>query len=208
MRKTLVVLLFVCVAASFAGMLMLNNNTDGYNFTEVYYALTASDSWGENQANNAITPGDKGVYRINEGTYHVRVVDEDGDEYIFWNVEVGRSRTNLDVDLSNLGEQNMSSSSASTGFSGGAPATITINNNLSNWTIRYIYGSLEGASWGADRLGSGVVLEPGQSMTFTVPSNASYDFRCVDDDEDTYSIWGIQVGEGGYTWNVDLSYID
>ncbi len=208
MRKSLVMLLFVFVVASFAGMLMVNNNTDGYNFTEVYYALTASDSWGENQINYDITPGDKGVYRINEGTYHVRVVDEDGDEYIFWNVEAGRSRTNLDVDLSNLGEQNMGSSSASTGFSGGVPATITINNDLSSWTITYIYGSLEGASRGADRLGSGVVLEPGETMTFTVPSNASYNFSCVDDDEDTYSIWGIWVGEAGYNWDVDLSFID
>ena len=208
MKRTLIVLLFVCVVASYAGMLMLNNNTADYNFNEIYYALTASDSWGENQASYAIAPGDKGVFRMNEGTYHIRVVDEDGDEYIFWNVEVGSSRTSLDVDLSNLGEQNMGSSSSSTGFSAGAPATITINNDLGSWTIEYIYGSLEGASWGGDRLGSSEVLEPGESMTFTVPSNASYDFRCVDEDADTYSIWGIQVGEDGYTWNVDLSYID
>ncbi len=206
MKRTLVMLMLICVSISYAGMLMVNNNTGSYNFTEVYYALTASDSWGSNQISYEIVPGDKGVYRMNEGTYHIRVVDTDGDEYIFWNVDVGRSRTMLDVSLDNLGEQNMGT--GSTGFSAGAPATITINNDLASWTILYIYASLEGASWGADRLGSGNVLEPGDSMTFTLPSNASYNIRCKDVDDDTYSLWGVWVGEDGFSWDVTLSDID
>ncbi len=64
---------------------------------------------------------------------------------------------------------------------------LMLNNNTGSYNFTGVYYALTSSdSWG-------VVLEPGDRMTFTVPSIASYDFRCVDVDDDTYSLWGIWV---------------
>ncbi|MCK5034647.1 MAG: hypothetical protein KAS73_02055, partial [Candidatus Sabulitectum sp.] len=137
--------------------------------------------------------------------YDIKIEDEDGDEYIFWNVDVSGT-VDLYVSLSDLGEQDWGSG-ASIGSSSGGMAPITIENDLGSWTIWYVYGDPSDSPWGDDRLGSDL-LDPGESLTFYVPAGDYYDFKCVDEDDDVYTIWEVWVDEDGFYWSVDLSDMD
>lgn len=207
MRRTLFILMLVCVAASFAGRLEITNDTGSYEFYYVKISLSSTDSWGDDRlgSSETISPGETRSFRLNNGTYDVMIEDEDGDEYIFWNVNISGT-VDMYVDLGNLGEQNWGSGSSSYPTSGGS-APITIDNELGSWTIWYVYGDPSDSPWGEDRLGS-ELLDPGESFTFYVPAGDYYDFKCVDEDDDTYTLWEVWVGEDGFYWNVELSDMD
>ncbi len=209
MKKALFILMLVFVAVSFAGRLNIVNDTGSYEFFYVMISPTSSDSWGDDKLGDTekIMPGDTRTFRLNNGVYDVKIEDEDGDEYIFWDVEVSGT-LDLWVSLDNLGEQNWggsASSSSSTSTEGMAP--VTIENDLGSWTIWYVYGCPSDEPWGDDRLGSDL-LEPGESLTFYVPAGEYYDFKCVDEDDDVYTIWEVWVDSDGFYWSVDLSDMD
>ncbi|MCK5785594.1 MAG: hypothetical protein KAH54_03440 [Candidatus Sabulitectum sp.] len=86
-------------------------------------------------------------------------------------------------------------------------APVTIENDLGSWTIWYVYGDPSDSPWGDDRLGSDL-LDPGETLTFYVPAGDYYDFKCVDEDDDVYTIWEVWVDEDGFYWSVDLSDMD
>lgn len=199
--------MLVCVAASFAGRLEITNDTGSYEFYYVKISLSSTDSWGDDRlgSSETISPGETRSFRLNNGTYDVMIEDEDGDEYIFWDVNISGT-VDMYVDLGNLGEQNWGSGSSSYPTSGGS-APITIDNELGSWTIWYVYGDPSDSPWGEDRLGS-ELLDPGESFTFYVPAGDYYDFKCVDEDDDTYTLWEVWVGEDGFYWNVELSDMD
>ncbi len=195
------------VVAAFAGTVNITNGTDSYDFWYVRISPSSSDAWGNDWLGESetISPGHTRAFRVNNGTYDIEIEDEDGDTYIFWNVRV-KGTVDMYVDLSHLGEQNWSSSSgSSSGRSSMAP--ITIENDLGNYTIWYIYGSPSDEAWGEDRLGS-ELLHPGETMTFYVPAGDYYDIKCVDEDDDTYTLWEVWVDEDGFYWSVDLSDFD
>jgi hypothetical protein len=210
LKRALFVLVVICVAASFAGRLNITNDTGNYEFYYVRISPSSADSWGDDLlgSSETIKPGETRTFRVNNDVYDVKIEDEDGDEYTFWDVEVSGT-VEMRVDLDNLGEQNWgsdhSSNTSSTSATGTAP--VTIENDLGSWTIWYIYGSPSDESWGEDRLGS-ELLEPGESFTFYVPAGKNYDFKCVDEDDDVYTIWEVWVDSDGFYWSVDLSDID
>ncbi len=207
MRRILFILMLVCAAASFAGRLEITNDTGSYEFYYVNISLASADSWGDDRlgSSETISPGNTRSFRLNNGTYDIKIEDEDGDEYIFWNVDVSGT-VDLYVSLSDLGEQDWGSS-ASVGSSSGGMAPITIENDLGSWTIWYVYGDPSDSPWGDDRLGSDL-LDPGESLTFYVPAGDYYDFKCVDEDDDVYTIWEVWVDEDGFYWSVELSDMD
>lgn len=198
--------MLVCAAASFAGRLEITNDTGSYEFYFVKISLSSTDSWGDDRlgSSETISPGDTRSFRLNNGTYDVKIEDEDGDEYIFWDVDISGT-VDIYVSLSDLGEQNWGSSSV--GSSSGGMAPITIENDLGSWTIWYVYGDPSDSPWGEDRLGSDL-LDPGESMTFYVPAGDYYDFKVVDEDDDVYTIWEVWVDSDGFYWSVDLSDMD
>lgn len=187
---------------AFAGRLQINNNTGGYSIYYVYISPTNADSWGNDWlgANETIPSGSSKTFNVTNGNYDVKLVDVDGDEYIVWNVPISGTVT-WNVTLDDLGERNWGSTSVSGG------ARVTIINDLGNWDIYYIYCDPSDMPWGQDRLGS-EILYAGQTFSFTVPANNYYDIRCEDEDGDTYTLWEIWIGPEGFSWSVDLSYID
>ena len=207
MKRALFILVMVCVAASFAGRLEITNDTGNYSFFYVYISPSSSDSWGDDMlgSSETISAGSTKSFRLNNGTYDIKVIDEDDDEYIFWNVDVSGT-LDLYVSLDDLGEQDWGSS-ANIGSSGGGMAPVTIENDLGSWTIWYVYGDPSDSPWGDDRLGSDL-LDPGETLTFYVPAGDYYDFKCVDEDDDVYTIWEVWVDEDGFYWSVDLSDMD
>ncbi|MCD4707090.1 MAG: hypothetical protein K8S62_05065 [Candidatus Sabulitectum sp.] len=204
MRKALFILTIICAAASIAGRLEITNDTGSYEFYYVNIELSSSDSWGDDRlgSSETISPGETRSFRLSNGTYDVKIEDEDGDEYIFWNVNINGT-VDMYVDLSNLGEQNWGSSSSS----GTGMAPITIDNDLGSWTIWYVYGDPSDSPWGDDRLGSDL-LDPGESITFYVPADDYYDLRVVDEDDDVYTLWEVWVDSDGFYWSVELSDMD
>ncbi len=197
--------MMTCVAASFATRLEITNDTGSYEFYYVSISLSSADSWGDDRlgSQETISPGETRSFRLSNGTYDVKIEDEDGDEYIFWDVDVSGT-VSMYVDLENLGEQNWGSGSSSSS-SGMAP--ITIENELGSYTIWYIKGDPSGSPWGDDRLGS-ELLDPGETFTFYVPAGDYYDFKCEDEDGDTYTLWEVWIDEDGFYWSVELSDMD
>jgi hypothetical protein len=91
--------------------------------------------------------------------------------------------------------------------SGDGSCPVTITNGLGSWTIYYAYVSLSSASeWGDDVLGSDM-LSPGGVLTVWVEPG-TYDILVEDEDGDTYSQYGIEVGSSGYSWEVTLADMD
>ena len=195
--------MMVCVAASFAARLEIINDTGSYEFFFVSISLSSAGAWGDDRlgSNETISPGEMRSFRLRNGTYDVKIEDEDGDEYIFWNVDVSGT-VSMYVDLENIGRQNWGSSAS---IAGSAP--ITIENELGSYTIWYIKGDPSDSPWGVDRLGS-ELLAPGEAFTFYVPAGDYYDFKCEDEDGDTYTIWKVWVDEDGFYWSVELSDMD
>lgn len=207
LRKSVLFMMIFMVAAAFAGRINITNDTGGYDFWFVLISPSSSDSWGDDWLGDTevIQSGSSRAFSVNNGTYDVMIEDEDGDTYTFWDVSVSGT-VNMSVNLDDLGEQNWGSGSTSHS-TGGGNAPVTIKNDLGSYTIWYIYGDPSDAPWGDDRLGSGL-LHPGETMTFYVPANDYYDFKCVDEDDDTYTIWEVWVDEDGFYWNVDFDYIN
>ncbi len=207
MKFSVVLATVFIAAAAFAGTVNITNDTGSYDFWYVYISPSSSDSWGDDWLGETemISPGYTRAFRVNNGTYDIMIEDEDGDTYTFWGVSVNGT-VDMSVDLSDLGEQNWGSGSGSSGGERGT-APITIENDLGNYTIWYIYGSPSDEAWGEDRLGS-ELLNPGETMTFYVAAGDYYDFKCVDEDDDTYTLWEVWVDEDGFYWSVDLSDMD
>ena len=207
LRNALFILLIVSVAACFAGRIEITNDTGSYSFYYVYISPATADSWGDDWlgSSETISPGTTRSFQVSNGTYDVMVEDEDGDTYTFWNVGVSGT-VYMSVDLSDLGEQTWGSGTTTTTSSTGN-APITIENDLGSWTIWYVYGDPSDSPWGEDRLGS-ELLDPGESFTFYVPAGDYYDFKCVDEDDDTYTLWEVWVDDDGFYWSVDLSDMD
>ena len=208
MRKSIIFMMMFMVAAAFAGRINITNDTGSYDFWYVHISPSSSDSWGDDWLGETevIYAGDSRSFSVSNDTYDVMIEDEDGDTYTFWNVRVNGT-VNMVVDLGNLGEQTWSSSGSTSAHTGGGMAPITIDNDLGSWTIWYIYGDPSDSPWGNDRLGS-ELLHPGETMTFYVPANDYYDFKCEDEDGDTYTLWEVWVDEDGFYWSVDLSDMD
>ncbi len=238
MKKVLFALAALALAAS-AGTIKVTNNTGGWDIYYAYISPSDSDQWGNDWlGSDVMSSGETWEFPVSNGTWDIRLVDEDGDNYILYNVPVSGTWT-WNVTLDDLGEHSYSGgSSASTGSSRtsgsssssgssrtsgsssssgssrtsgtstGGNAPVTIYNDLGNWTIYYVYcSSSSDSNWGSDRLGSRTI-SPGDSFTFNVSSGDTYDIYCKDEDGDTYSLYGIWIGNDGFYWSVDLGDID
>ncbi len=192
------------LAVSMAATVEITNGTGNYDIYYVYISPSTSSDWGSDWlGSDIINPGDTWEFNVQSGTWDLKLVDEDGDEYILYNVPISGTYSWY-VTLDDLGEYNYGGESTYE-TEGGCP--ITIYNDLGNWTIYYIYCSPSSSSdWGSDWLGS-ETLAPGESWTFYV-NPGQYDLRCQDEDDDTYTLMGISVDYDGFYWSVDLNDID
>lgn len=208
MKLALFALLAALVLPLSASTVEITNTTGSWDIYYVYISPSTSDSWGSDWLGSDImSVGDTWEFTVSSGTYDIKLVDEDGDEYILYGVPVS-GRFSWSVTLDDLGENWYSTGAVDdkTGLGGSAP--ITIYNDLGSWTIYYIYCSPSSSSeWGGDWLGSDVV-SPGESFTFYVTGNDYYDIQCEDEDGDTYTLYEVWIGGDGFYWSVDLGDID
>ena len=87
----------------------------------------------------------------------------------------------------------------------GGNVHVKITNDLGAWNIEEIYIDPSDQPWGDSRITD--VMEPGDQVTISVPAG-TYDLQIVDEDGDTYTRWGVEIGSSGYEWAVTLSDID
>jgi uncharacterized cupredoxin-like copper-binding protein len=170
------------------------NGLGSWNINEVW--VDASDGpWTENRLTGTIEPGEEFTVELTEaGTYDIQVIDEDGDTYTMWLVDVDENGYEWEVTLDDLDWAT-------------EEVTITVENGLGSWDIWYIYGcTSDSDDWGFNQLESDV-LAPGESTTFTVQSGDWYDFMAEDEDGDTYVILDQYI-DGDFTWEVNFDYMD
>lgn len=179
---------------------------NGLGSWTVWYAYCdASDApWGEDRlGTELLEPGESISFEVEAGiSYDLKVIDEDDDEYILWDVYVDADGFEWVVEL-----EDMVSSTSAPIESAEGDAPITFVNELGDWTIWYAYGDPSDGPWGEDRLGT-ELLEPGEEITFYVPAGDTYDFKVEDEDGDTYTLWGIDVAEDGFYWEITLEDMD
>lgn len=209
MKKALFALAALSLVAS-AGTIEITNNTGSWDIYYAYISPSTSDEWGSDWLGSEImSVGEVWEFPVTNGTWDIKLVDEDGDEYILYNVQVAGT-WRWSVTLDDLGENYYSSAVIDDkgGVVTGGSAPVTVYNDLGSWTIYYIYCSPSASSdWGSDWLGSGVV-SPGESYTFYVSGGDYYDIYCQDEDGDTYSLYEVWIDGNGFYWSVDLGDID
>ena len=88
--------------------------------------------------------------------------------------------------------------------------TFYVKNGTGLWTFYAVYVSYNFSDdWGDDQLGN-EVLEPGESLRINSAlslSAVTIDFLIIDEDGDTYTIYGKKVRNGG-TVNITLADLD
>ncbi len=180
----------------------IENGLGSWTLWYGYCSLSEDDGWGEDRfGSELLEPGESITFEVTSGDfYDFRCIDEDDDEYILWDEWVGDDGFVWEVDLSDMDNSGVVSNDE-------GDARVTIHNGLGDWTIWYIYGDPSDGPWGEDRLGT-ELLEPGEEFTFNVPAGNTYDFKVEDNEGDTYTLWGIDVHEDGFYWDVELSDID
>ena len=91
------------------------------------------------------------------------------------------------------------------GGCGGGNVPVKIINDLGAWNIEEVKIDLSDQPWGENRISE--TIEAGDDVTINVPVG-TYDIMIVDEDGDTYTRWGQEIGTDGYEWAVTLSDID
>jgi len=77
-------------------------NQTGYTIMYMYVSPAKSDSWEEDVLGDDILPSGK-TQRVNLAGYKssifdIRLVDEDGDKYTFWNIDVSEEDITVTLD--------------------------------------------------------------------------------------------------------------
>jgi hypothetical protein len=191
-----------------AGWVSIVNDLQGYDVFYVYVSPVDSDDWGEDWLGAEILyQDDELIVWIEPGVYDIQLVDEDGDTYTRWEQTIDENGYEWWVTLDDL---DMITDEGDMGAmvleSGEGTAPVTIVNDLGAWDIYYVYVDASDSPWGDDRLGADILTAESQITVWVDPGN--YDMQVEDEDGDTYTIWGVEVGEDGYTWNVTLADMD
>lgn len=210
MKRTILLLTALGLLASVSGgTIEIVNDTGGYDIYWIYISPVSNDSWGDDWLDESeiLPSGSSVAFSVPNGVYDIRLVDEDEDEYIRWNVDVDGYYTWY-VTLSDLGEADMGYGGGGGGDTVYGNTPVTIYNDTGGYDIWYIYANPSSYSgWGDDRLGS-EILYSGDEFTFWVDGGDYYDIQCQDEDGDTYTFWEYWVGSDGLYLPVDLGDLD
>ncbi len=185
----------------------ITNDLQGWSIYWVFVDPTDADWSDDRMGSDILYQDDQLIVWVDPGTYDIKVEDEDGDTYTLWDVEVDAAGFEWSVTLDDMDpmmvDETFEEISLETG-EGTAP--ITIINTLGGWDIYYVYVDSSDSPWGEDRLGADILTESNAITVWVDPG--SYDIRVQDVDEDTYTIWGIDVDENGYEWAVTIEDMD
>ncbi len=194
---------------NFSGYVEVTNNT-GYSIYYLYVSHT-DEGWGEDVLGDGNTLSDGESIRVDlddypSGVFDVKAEDEDGDTYTFWDVNV--EFDDVDITLADLDEDGdtsydeLSATVRGTG-KGSFDGYVTITNET-GYSIYYLYVSHTDNGWGDDVLGDDV-LSDGQSIRVDVENFPSsiFDVKAEDEDDDTYSFYGIDIQYENLTIEID-----
>ncbi len=190
------------------GWVSIVNDLQGYDIYYVYVSPMDSDDWGGDMLGSEILyQNDELIVWVDPGTYDIQIVDEDGDTYTKWEVEVDATGFEWWVTLDDL---DMITDAGDMGAvmleAGEGTAPVTIINDLGAWDIYYVYVDASDSPWGEDRLGSDILTADSRITVWVDPG--TYDMKVEDVDGDTYTLWGVEVGADGYQWSVTLDDMD
>ena len=71
------------------------NELGPFTIHYVYVSPSGSNSWGSDRLGvaNVLDPGESGTLELPKGTYDIKIVDEDGDEYFRWDLKLNNDYT-------------------------------------------------------------------------------------------------------------------
>lgn len=178
---------------NWAPTIKITNNT-GFTIYYLYMAPTSHSRWGDDLLGPMTIPhGQTFDTGVPAGTtrYDIRLVDEDGDTYTKWDVDVSQSAAveftiwDIDIDLNQL------MGSATTN-------TLTVF-NATGYAIKELYvSSTDSDSWGQNWLQAGKTIPDKGYFDVTVSgSQTIYDLKAVD-----------SYGNRYFRWDMDLSQLD
>lgn len=210
MKKTFLLLAAVGLLVSVsAGSIRIVNDTGGWDIYFIYISPSYDDSWGDDwlDSDEILYSGNSVTFNVTNDIYDIRIIDEDDDEYIRYDIDVDGSYVWY-VTLDDIGETYLGGG----GYSGEETvygnSPVTLYNDTGGYDIWYIYANPSSFSgWGDDRLGS-EILYSGDEFTFWVEGGDYYDIQCEDEDGDVYSFWEMWIGKDGLYLPVDLSDLD
>lgn len=107
MKKLLALVTIALVAAFVSGCgnqapVKITNDLGAWNIEEIYVDPASESDWGDNRISSTVEPGDEVTIKVATGTYDIMIVDEDGDSYTRWEVEVGSEGYDWSVTLSDI----------------------------------------------------------------------------------------------------------
>lgn len=176
--------------------LVVTNTMTDYNVWYLYVDAVGATPTTEYMGSGILFTGETVTVWLEPGNYQVQAVDDTDATYTYESVTVAETGgtlaiTDADIDTPRPAEE---------------PATVTVINGLGDWTISYLYIDKSDEPWGDDRLGAST-LAPGASVTVDI-TTGSWDMKAEDEDGDTYTLWGQEIGPEGYTWTVTLDQMD
>jgi len=91
MKKTFLLLAALGLLASVsAGTIEIFNDTGGWDIYYIYISSTYDDSWGSDWLGDSeiLYSGNSIAFSVSNAVYDIKLIDEDGDEYIRLGVDV------------------------------------------------------------------------------------------------------------------------
>jgi len=176
--------------------LTITNDLVDYDIWYLYIDPAGTGPANECMGFNIVYTGDKITVWVEPGSYDIQVVDDTGFTYTYEAFAVSETAATLTVMPEDI----------DTPRPPAIPTTVTIVNGLDSYDIWYVYVSRTIDPWGDDRLGAST-LAPGESIDVDITTGA-WDMKVQDEDGDTYTLWGQEIGPKGFVWNVTLDQID
>ncbi len=107
MKRFLVLLVVALVATVVSGCgggvpVKITNDLGAWNIEEIYIDPAENGEWSINRISENMKPGDDITISIAAGTYDIQIVDEDGDSYTRWEIEIGSDGYDWAVSISDI----------------------------------------------------------------------------------------------------------
>ena len=80
----------------------VTNDLGSWNIHEVYIGPSTESDWGNNLITEVLEPGDEFTLMVKADNYDIKLIDEDGDEYIKYLVAVGADGFSWNVELGDM----------------------------------------------------------------------------------------------------------
>ncbi|MCK5133050.1 MAG: hypothetical protein KAR40_12965 [Candidatus Sabulitectum sp.] len=107
MKKVTALLTVALIATLISGCggnvpVKITNDLGAWDIEEIYIDPSVDEDWSNNLIHEILKPGDEITLKVSPGNYDIMAVDEDGDEYILWEVEIGSDGYNWRIEFADI----------------------------------------------------------------------------------------------------------